>query len=191
MQRPPHYHPHRTYSKDSSKDTGRIGRKTEDVLAEDQFGFGRENGTRDEIGMLWIISERTMNIEEELCVCVRACVLQRLAESICKCKLDQINRDPEGNWYRQARAKSEQQLCMDQSVKIKLYRAKTRSVKSWTRMSFVADSIRLVQRIPDQGSYGKVWRLQNRRTSNSQWNMQTTSCYWLRKKWCYRAWLMD
>jgi hypothetical protein len=79
--------------------TGRIGRKTEDVLAEDQFRFGREKGTRDAIGMLRIISERTMNIEEELCVCVYVCVLQRLAESICKCKMDQINADPKGNWY--------------------------------------------------------------------------------------------
>jgi len=26
--------------------TGRIGRKTEDVLAEDQFGYGRAKGTR-------------------------------------------------------------------------------------------------------------------------------------------------
>ena len=33
-------------------------------------------------------------------VCVRACVLQRLAENIFQCKLDQINADPKGNWYR-------------------------------------------------------------------------------------------
>jgi hypothetical protein len=76
--------------------TGRIGRKTEDVLAEDQFGFGREKGTIA-IGLLRI-SERTMNIEEE--PRARARALQRLAKSICKCKLDQINADPKGNWYR-------------------------------------------------------------------------------------------
>jgi hypothetical protein len=35
----------------------RIERKTEDVLGEDQFGFRRGKGTRDEIGMLIIISE--------------------------------------------------------------------------------------------------------------------------------------
>jgi hypothetical protein len=35
----------------------RIGRKTEDVLGEDQFGFSRVKGTRYAIGMLRIISE--------------------------------------------------------------------------------------------------------------------------------------
>jgi len=38
----------------------RIERKIEDVLREDQFGFRRGNGTRDAIGMLRIISERTL-----------------------------------------------------------------------------------------------------------------------------------
>jgi len=61
---------------------------------------------------------------------LRACVLQRLAESICKCKMDQINAYPKGNWYRKAREKSEQLLCMVQGVKLKLYQGKTRSVKS-------------------------------------------------------------
>jgi len=44
----------------------RIGKKIEDVLGEDQFGFRRGKGTRDAIGMLRIISERTLEIEEEL-----------------------------------------------------------------------------------------------------------------------------
>jgi hypothetical protein len=35
----------------------RIERKTEDALGEDQFGFRREKGSRDAIGMLRIISE--------------------------------------------------------------------------------------------------------------------------------------
>jgi hypothetical protein len=49
----------------------RIERKTEDVLGEDQFGFRRAKGTRDAIGMLRIISERTLLIlvDEELCAC--------------------------------------------------------------------------------------------------------------------------
>jgi hypothetical protein len=54
--------------------TGRIGRKTEDVLAEDQFGFGREKGIREAIGILGIISERTRKIEEELCARARECL---------------------------------------------------------------------------------------------------------------------
>ena len=38
----------------------RIERKIENVLGEDQFGFRRGNGTRDAIGMLRIIAERTL-----------------------------------------------------------------------------------------------------------------------------------
>jgi hypothetical protein len=47
----------------------RIERKIEDALREDQFGFRRGKGTRDAIGMLRIISERTLVIDEELCAC--------------------------------------------------------------------------------------------------------------------------
>jgi hypothetical protein len=38
----------------------RIERKMETVLGENQFGFRRGTGTRDAIGMLKIISERTL-----------------------------------------------------------------------------------------------------------------------------------
>ena len=48
----------------------RIKKKIEDVLGEGQFGFRRGKGTRDAIGMLRIISERTLEIDEELCVCL-------------------------------------------------------------------------------------------------------------------------
>ena len=44
-------------------------RRIEDVLGEDQFGFRREKGTRNAIGMLRIISERTLEIDAELRVC--------------------------------------------------------------------------------------------------------------------------
>jgi len=47
----------------------RIERKIEAVLGEDQFGFRRKKGTRDAIGMQRKISERTLDIEAELCVC--------------------------------------------------------------------------------------------------------------------------
>jgi len=47
----------------------RTEKKIEDVLGEDQFGFRRGMGTRNAIGMLRIISERTLEIGEELCVC--------------------------------------------------------------------------------------------------------------------------
>ena len=64
----------------------RIERKIEDVLREDQFGFRRGKGTRDAFGMLRIISERTLETDGELymcvCVCVCVCVLYRLTEGI-------------------------------------------------------------------------------------------------------------
>jgi hypothetical protein len=44
----------------------RIEWKTEDELGEEQFGFRRGKATRDAIGMLRIISERTLDIDEEL-----------------------------------------------------------------------------------------------------------------------------
>jgi hypothetical protein len=47
----------------------RVERKIEDVLGEDQFGFRRGKETRDASGMLKIISERTMEIDAEVCVC--------------------------------------------------------------------------------------------------------------------------
>jgi hypothetical protein len=47
----------------------KIKKKPEDVLGEDRFGFRRGKGTRVAIGMLRIISERTLEIDEELSVC--------------------------------------------------------------------------------------------------------------------------
>jgi hypothetical protein len=46
-----------------------IERKIADILGEDQFGFRRGKVTRDAIGMMRIIVERTLEIAEELCVC--------------------------------------------------------------------------------------------------------------------------
>jgi hypothetical protein len=46
----------------------RIEKKIEDVLG-DQFGFRRGIGNRNAIGMLRIISERTLETDEELSVC--------------------------------------------------------------------------------------------------------------------------
>jgi len=48
---------------------GRIEKKIEGVLGEEQFGFRRGKGTRDAIGMMRIITERTLELDEELCVC--------------------------------------------------------------------------------------------------------------------------
>ena len=46
----------------------RIEMKTEDILEEDEFQFRRGKESRDAIGMLGIISERTVDVDEELCV---------------------------------------------------------------------------------------------------------------------------
>jgi len=47
----------------------RIEKKIEEILGEDPFGYRRGKGTSDAIGMLRIISERTLEIDEDLCVC--------------------------------------------------------------------------------------------------------------------------
>jgi hypothetical protein len=47
-----------------------IERKTEDALGEDQYGFRRVRETRDATGMMRIISERTLDIDEKLCACL-------------------------------------------------------------------------------------------------------------------------
>jgi len=47
----------------------KVERKIESVLGEDQFGFRRGKGTRDAIGMMRIIAERTLQRDEELFVC--------------------------------------------------------------------------------------------------------------------------
>ena len=46
-----------------------VERKIEDVLGEDQFGFIRGKGTGDAMLILRLISERILDIEEELCAC--------------------------------------------------------------------------------------------------------------------------
>jgi hypothetical protein len=47
----------------------RIERKIENILCENQFEFRRGKGTGDAIGMVGVISGRTLEIDEELCVC--------------------------------------------------------------------------------------------------------------------------
>jgi hypothetical protein len=47
----------------------RSEKKIEDVFGEYQFGFRKGKGTRDAIRMLRIISKRTVDIGEEICIC--------------------------------------------------------------------------------------------------------------------------
>jgi hypothetical protein len=100
----------------------RIERKI--VLGEDQFGFRRGKGTRDAVGMLRIISERTLEIDAEVCVCFMD--LQKAFDLVKWTKLTQILKGAGINW-RERRLISN--LYMAQSVKVRLNRGETSSVK--------------------------------------------------------------
>lgn len=96
----------------------------EDILGEDQFGFRREKGTRDAIGMMRIIAERTLEIEEELCVCFID--WQKAFDRVNWIKLMQILKATGIDW-RERRLISK--LYMGQKVKVQLDRGETRSVQ--------------------------------------------------------------
>jgi hypothetical protein len=67
------------------------------VLGEDQFGFIRGKGTRDAIGMLRIIAERTLEIDEELCICFID--WQKACDSVNWTKLMQILKISGIGWH--------------------------------------------------------------------------------------------
>jgi len=46
-------------------------RKIEEILRENQSGFRRGKGVSYTIGMLRIISKRTLDMDDELCACFR------------------------------------------------------------------------------------------------------------------------
>jgi len=96
----------------------------DDVLGEDQFGFRRGKGTRNAIGMMGIIPERTLEIDEELCVCFKD--WQETFDGVNWTKLMQILKRTGIDW-RERRLISK--LYMDQRVKIRLGRGETRSVQ--------------------------------------------------------------
>ena len=48
-----------------------IEKEIGDVFGGDQFGFKREIGTRNAIGLLKTISEKSLDVDEELCACFR------------------------------------------------------------------------------------------------------------------------
>jgi hypothetical protein len=97
--------------------------KVEDVLGEDQFGFTRK-GTRGAIGMLIILSERTLDIGEEICVCFID--RQKAFDRAEWTNLMETIKKPGIDW-RERRLISK--LYMDQSVKVWLYQGVTKSVK--------------------------------------------------------------
>jgi hypothetical protein len=102
----------------------RSERKIEDVLGEDEFGFRRGKGTRDATGMLRIISERSLDIDEEKRTCFRD--WQKACDHVNWTKLMQILKGTGINWYKRRLISK---LYMDQSVTLKLDQGETRSVK--------------------------------------------------------------
>ena len=103
----------------------RIEKKTEVVLGENQFGFRRGKGTRDANGMMRIIAERTLEIDEELCVCFID--WQKAFGRVNWTKLMQILRRTGIDW-RERRLITK--LYMEQKVKVRLNRGETRSVQT-------------------------------------------------------------
>jgi hypothetical protein len=103
------------------------------------------------LGMLRIISERTLDIDEELCACFID--WQKAFDYVNWTKLMQILKGTGIDW-RERRLISK--LYMEQSVKILLDQEETRRVKIGRgvkkRMLFNTNSIQLIQRIPYQGS---------------------------------------
>ena len=75
----------------------RIEKKIEDGLGEDQFGFRRGKGTRDAIKRLRKVSERTLEIDEELSVCFID--WQKVFDRVNWTKLMQILKEIGIDWW--------------------------------------------------------------------------------------------
>jgi hypothetical protein len=101
----------------------RIEKKIEDVLG-DQFRLRRGKGTRDAVGMLRIISERTLETDKELSVCFKD--WQKAFDRVNWTKLMQILKETSIDW-RERRLISNSYMA--QSVKVRPNRGETRSVK--------------------------------------------------------------
>ena len=93
----------------------RTEKKIQDLLGEDQFGFRIGKGTMNAIGMLRIISERTLEIEEELCVYFID--WQKAFDRVNWTKLMQILKVPGIDWSERRLISN---LYMAQSVKVRL-----------------------------------------------------------------------
>jgi hypothetical protein len=102
----------------------RIEKKIEDILREDQFGFRRGKGTRDAIGMLRIISEHTLDIDEKLCACFIHC--QKAFDCVNWTKLMQTLKETGIDWHGKRLINK---FYVYQSVKVQLDPGETRSVK--------------------------------------------------------------
>ena len=83
------------------------------MLEEEQFGFRRGKGTRDAIGMIRIIAERTLEIDEELCICFID--WQKAFDRVNWTKLMQMLKRNDIDWRE---IKLISKLYMEQKVKV-------------------------------------------------------------------------
>jgi retron-type reverse transcriptase len=119
-----HNQPHYTCG-EGSVIRRRSEKKIEDIIGEDQFGFKNGKGTRDAIGMLRIISEQTLDIGEEICVC---CIdWQKAFDRVKWTKLMKILKKTGIDWHER---KLISKLYTNQSVKVWLYQGVIKSVKT-------------------------------------------------------------
>jgi hypothetical protein len=95
----------------------RIEKKIDAVIGEDKFRFRRGKGTRNAIGMLRIILERTLQIDEKLSVCFID--WQKAFDRVSWTKLMQILKDISIDWRER---KLISNLYMAERVKVRLNR---------------------------------------------------------------------
>jgi hypothetical protein len=99
-------------------------RKLEDILGENRFAFIRGKGTRDANGMLRIISEQTLDMDQELCACFID--WKNVFEHVKWTKLMQILKGNGIDWQDRRLIRK---LYMDESVNVRVGQVEMRSVK--------------------------------------------------------------
>jgi hypothetical protein len=152
----------------------RIEKKIEYVLRENQFGFRRGKGTRDAIRMLRIISERTLEIYEELSVCFLD--WQKAFDRINWIKLMQILKKNGIDWRERRLVNN---LYMAQSVKVRLNRGETRSVKIGRGVRQGCCFHQFCSTCTANTLPRKLWRVerfQNRRANRSHYEICRRTC---------------
>ena len=94
--------------------------KIEEVIEEDQFGFRKGKGTRDAIGLMRIISERVLDVKEEMFLYFID--WQKAFDRVDWTKLMEILRNIEVNWRERRLIRN---LHMGQRVKLRLNQGET------------------------------------------------------------------
>ena len=86
-----------TISQDEYKLVTKVEKKIENIPGEDQFRFRKGNVIRDAIGILIIISEQSLDVDEELCACFTD--WQRAFDRVSWTKLIQILEETCIKWF--------------------------------------------------------------------------------------------